>query len=92
MGSDRDSDSERYTADYGNLLLEVSLRAVEQKCAFEYIVTDKTDEFTCWVGSASDLATAQSDAILEAQLFLDPYIASPSAPQWRRDVKPGTHN
>lgn len=88
MGSDRDC--ERYIADYGNLLLEVSLRAMEQKRVFEYVVTDKTDGFTCWIGSASDLATAQSDAILEAQLFLDPYIASPPAPQWRRDAKPAT--
>jgi hypothetical protein len=88
VGSDRDS--ERYTADYGNLLLEVSLRAKEQERVFEYIVTDKTDGFICWTGSASDLAIAQNDAILEAQLFLDPYIASPPAPQWRRDAEPGT--
>jgi hypothetical protein len=81
-----DRDSERHTADYGNLLLEVSLRVVEQKCDFEYIVKDKTDGFTCWIGSASDLPTAQRDAILEAQLFLDPFIGSPPAPQWRRDT------
>lgn len=90
MGSDHDS--ERYTTDYGNLLLEVSPRAKEQERVFEYIVTDKTDGFICWIGSASDLATAQSDAILEAQIFLDPYITSPPAPQWRRDGDVATHN
>jgi hypothetical protein len=85
-----DRNSERYAADYGNLLLEVSLRAKEQEHVFEYVVTDKTDGFVCWIGSASNLATAQSDAILEAQLFLDPYIASPP-PQWRRDAETEPH-
>jgi hypothetical protein len=88
VGADRDT--ERYTADYGNLLLGVSLSVEEQERVFEYIVTDKTDGFICWNGSASDLATAQSSAILEAQLFLDPYVTSPPAPQWRRDAEPGT--
>ncbi len=79
------SDSECYIADYGNLLLQVYLRAEEQERVFEYTVTDKTDGFICWRGSAPHLATAQSDAILEAQLFLDPFIASPASPHWRRD-------
>jgi hypothetical protein len=77
------ADSERFAADYGNLLLEVSVRAGEEKHVFEYTVTDKTDGFICWVGSASTFAVAQSDAVLEAQLFLDPYIGSPTPPQWR---------
>ena len=81
MGSHRDA--ERYTADYGNLLLEVSRRTEEQGSVFEFIVRDKTDGFTCWIGSRLDLATAQSDAILEAQIFLDPYLASPPEPQWQ---------
>lgn len=87
MGPDRDT--ERYTADYGNLLLEISLRTKEQERVFEYRVTDKTDGFACWIGSASNLAIAQSDAILEAQLFLDPYLACPPAPKWRRDTELG---
>jgi len=81
-----DCDAERYTADYGNLFLEVSLRVAGQEYAF--VVTDKTDGFICWSGSASDLANAQSCAIFEAQLFLDPYIAPQPAPQWRRDPEP----
>jgi hypothetical protein len=85
-----DRDSERYAADYGNLLLEISLGAKEQEHVFEYVVTDKTDGFVCWTGTASNLATAQSDAILEAQLFLDPYIASPP-PEWRRNAETGSH-
>jgi len=90
VGSDRDS--ERYTADYGNLHLEVSLCTAEQKGFFEYVVTDKTDGFVCWAGRASDLATAQSDAILEAQIFLDPRIVLPPAPLWRREAEPGTES
>lgn len=74
MGSD--GDSERYISDYGNLLLEVSRRTEEQGSVFGYIVTDKSDGFICWSGSASDLATAQSDATLEAQIFLDPYLVA----------------
>jgi hypothetical protein len=85
-----DSDIERYAADYGNLLLEVSAREMDHKRVFEYIVTDKTDGFTCWIGTASDFASAQSDAILEAQLFLDPYIASPPPPEWRLNSKKRT--
>jgi hypothetical protein len=81
-----DRGSERYIADYGILLLEVSLRSADQKSVFGYVVTDKTDGFTCWIGSASDLVTAQSDAILEAQIFLDPYRGAPPAPQWRHDA------
>jgi hypothetical protein len=89
MESDRDS--ERYTADYGNLLLEVSRRSVEQEQVFGYTVTDKRDGFICWSGSALDLPAAQSDAILEAQIFLDPYlVASPPVLQWRRDAEPAT--
>jgi hypothetical protein len=84
-----DRDSERYAADYGNLLLEVFLRVKEH--VFEYVVTDKADGFICWIGSAANLATAQSDAISEAQLFLDPYIASPPPPQWSRKTETGTH-
>lgn len=80
------TDIERYFADYGNLLLEVS-RIEEQD--FEFIVIDKADRFTCWRGSRSDLATAQSDAMLEAQIFLDPYLASQPEPQWQRDAEPG---
>ena len=87
MESNREA--ERYSADYGNLLLEISVRITEQERVFEFIVTDKADGFTCWSGTASDLATAQSCAISEAQLFLDPYIAPPPAPQWRSDAKPG---
>ena len=83
-------EGERYTADYGNLFLEISSRTTEQKRVFEFLVTDKADGFACWIGTASDLATAQSWAISEAQMFLDPYLAPPPAPQWRRDVKPGT--
>ena len=88
MESNRDA--ERYTADYGNLLLEISSRITEQERVFEFIVTDKAGGFTCWIGTASDLATAQSCAIFESQLFLDPYIVPQPAPQWRRDAKPGT--
>ena len=88
MGSDREA--ERYTADYGNLLLEVSLCTKEQERVFEFIVTDKSDGFTCWSGTASDLVAAQSSAIFEAQLFLDPYLASPSAPHWRREAERST--
>ena len=83
-------DSDHYAADYGNLLLEVSARASEQEHVFEYTVTDKTDGFICWIGSASNLAVAQSEAMLEAQLFLDPYIGSPTPPQWRRSPGTGT--
>ena len=86
MGSDRCS--ERYIADYGNLLLEVC-RSTESERIFEFTVKDKTDGFTCWVGSTSDLATAQSDAILEAQIFLDPDLAPPPTPQWQRDAESG---
>jgi hypothetical protein len=82
-------DAERYSADYGNLFLEVSLRVAEQEYAF--VVTDQADGLICWRGSASDLANAQSSAILEAQLFLDPYIASPPAPQWRHNAEPAAH-
>jgi hypothetical protein len=82
-------DAERYSADYGNLLLEISSRTMEQERLFEFIVTDKADGFTCWIGTASDFATAQSCAISEAQLFLDPYVGSPPAPRWGRDAKPG---
>jgi hypothetical protein len=57
VGPDRAS--ECYTADYGNLLFEVSLRAKERERVFEYSVTDKTDGFVCWIGSASSLAIAQ---------------------------------
>jgi hypothetical protein len=84
-------DSERYAADYGNLLLEVTLCTKGQERVFDYRVTDKTDGFVCWTGSAPNLDIAQSDAILEAQLFLDPYITSPPAPRWRRDTEPGAH-
>lgn len=87
MGSDREP--ERYAADYGNLHLEVSLRTMEQECVFEFIVTDKADGFICWSGTALDLDTAQSSAISEAQIFLDPYIASPPSPRWRRDAELG---
>jgi hypothetical protein len=80
------ANSERYAADYGNLLLEVSVLANEQEHVFEYTVTDKTDGFICWIGSASNLAIAQSEAMLEAQLFLDPYITSPTPSQWRRST------
>lgn len=83
-------DSERYAADYGNLHLEVSVRANEHMHVFEYTVTDKTDGFICWIGSASNLVVAQSDAMLEAQIFLDPYITSPTPPQWRRSAGTAT--
>lgn len=88
MGSDRDSES--FTADYGNLLLEVSRNTKEQEHVFGYTVMDRIDGLICWNGSASDLATAQSDAVLEAQLFLDPYISSPPAPVWRRGGETAT--
>jgi hypothetical protein len=88
VGSDREA--ERYTADYGNLLLEVSLRITAQERVFEFIVTDKADGFICWSGTALDLDTAQSSAISEAQLFLDPYITSPPSLQWRRNAEQGT--
>ena len=88
MGSE--CDAERYTADYGNLFLEVSVRIAEQEYVFAYIVMDKADGLICWSGIESDLATAQSSAILEAQLFLDPYMTSPPAPQWKRDTEPAT--
>ena len=88
MESNREA--ERYIADYGNLVLEISSRITEEVRVFEFIVTDKGDGFTCWNGTASDLVTAQSCAISEAQLFLVPYIAAPPAPQWRSDSKPGT--
>ena len=88
MGSD--PEAERYTADYGNLLLEVSLCNMDQGCVFQFIVTDKADGFICWRGNALDLNTAQNSAISEAQLFLDPYITSPPSPQWRSDADPGT--
>jgi hypothetical protein len=88
VGSDREA--ERYTADYGNLLLEVSLRKMEQESVFQFIVTDKADGFICWRGSALDLNTAQNSAIYEPQLFLDPYITAPPSPQWRRDAESGT--
>jgi hypothetical protein len=85
MGSNRDP--QRYIADYVNLFLEVSQRTGEHGDEFGYIVTDRSDGFICWTGSASDLATAQGDAISEAQIFLDPYlVAPPPAPQWRRDT------
>jgi len=87
VGPDREA--ERYTADYGNLLLEVSLRTTEEECVFQFIVTDKADGFICWCGNAVDLDTAQNSAISEAQLFLDPYLTSPPSPQWRRDAEPG---
>jgi 2-keto-3-deoxy-6-phosphogluconate aldolase len=87
VGSEREA--ERYTADYGNLHLEVSLRTMEQEYVFEFIVTDKADGFIFGSGTALDLDTAQSSAISEAQLFLDPYITSPSSPQWRRDAELG---
>jgi hypothetical protein len=83
-------EAERYIADYGNLLLEISSRISEQERLFEFTVTDKADGFTCWIGTAPDLATARDYAISEAQLFLDPYVAPPPAPQWRSDAKPGT--
>ncbi|HLK20100.1 MAG TPA: hypothetical protein VKT81_14180 [Bryobacteraceae bacterium] len=84
-----ESKAERHIADYGNLLLEISSRITEEKREFEFVVTDKVDGFTCWIGTASDLATAQSCAISEGQLFLDPHMASPRAPEWRSDAKPG---
>ena len=39
----------------------------KQERVFEFIVTDKANGFTCWSGTASDLGTAQSCAISEAQ-------------------------
>jgi hypothetical protein len=78
-----DRKSEIYTADYGNLALDVSSRATELGRLFEYTVTDQADGCVCWAGSASNLASAQSEAILEAQIFLDPYISSPLAPELR---------
>ena len=88
MRSDREA--ERYTADYGNLLLEVSLRRMEQESVFQFIVTDKADGFICWHGNALDLDTAQNSAISEAQLFIDPYITAAPSPQRRRDAESGT--
>jgi hypothetical protein len=88
VGSDREA--ERYTADYGNLLLEVSSRIIEEQSVFDFIVKDKTDGFIFWSGTALDLDTAQSSAICEAQLFLDPYITSPPSLQWQRKAEPGT--
>jgi hypothetical protein len=87
VGSDRECQS--YTADYGNLLLEVSLRTIEKESVFEFTVTDKADGFICWSGTALDLDTAQRSAISEAQLFLDPYITSPPVAQWRCDAGRG---
>jgi hypothetical protein len=81
---------ERFIAHYGNLLLEVLPRLNKQEPVFDYVVTDKADGFVCWSGSASNLATAQSDAISEAQIFLDPFVANPPEPQWIRDDKPDT--
>ena len=43
MESNREA--ERYSADYGNLLLEISSRITEQERVFEFIVTDKADGF-----------------------------------------------
>jgi hypothetical protein len=84
VGSDRD-------ADYGNLVLEVSFCTKEQERVFGYTVTDKRDGFICWSRSAVDLPSAQSDAILEAQIFLDHYlVASPPAPQWQLDTGSAT--
>lgn len=87
MGSDRKA--ERYTADYGNLHLEVSLHTIEQEWDFEFKVTDASDGFIYWSGTALDLDTAQSSAISEAQIFLDPYIASPPPPRWLREAELG---
>ena len=81
---------ERLIAHYGNLLLEVLPRLNQQEHVFDYVVTDKADGFICWSGNASNLATAQSDAILEAQIFLDPFIANPPEPQWIHADKPDT--
>ena len=74
--------AERYTADYGNLFLEVFIHAKDGESVYEYTVTDKGDGFICWTGRAPNLAIAQSDAMQEAQLFLNPYVARPPAPEW----------
>jgi hypothetical protein len=54
----------------------VYLRIAERKRVLEYIVTDETDGFIRWSGYESDLAAAQSSAMLEAQLFPDPFISA----------------
>ena len=58
MESDREA--ERYTADNGNLLLKISSCITEQERMFDFVVTDNSDGFTCWSGTASELATAQN--------------------------------
>jgi hypothetical protein len=72
--------------------LRVSVRVNEDERTIEYLVTDKTDGFICWTGSASNLAVAQSEAVLEAQIFLDPYVAYPPEPQWVRNAGPDAQN
>jgi hypothetical protein len=74
-----------YSAEYGNLRLEVS--AQEQAGMFEFRVLDKLAGATVWVGSAPDLETAQSSALFEAQTFVgDPRVASP---HWLRRAVQG---
>ena len=43
MESNREA--ERYTADYGNLVLEISSRITEEVRVFEFIVTDKAEVY-----------------------------------------------
>ena len=76
------TDSDSYSADYGDLRLEVYLRGHDPERAFEFRVLDKSDAGVLWVGNSADLETAQSSALFEAQTFLNNHI--PRAPRWRR--------
>jgi hypothetical protein len=80
--------AERYSADYGDLRLEVHLRTREQEHVFEFRVLDNSDGSALWIGSAPDLESAQSSALFEAQIFADTPL--PPDPQWRREAELGT--
>jgi hypothetical protein len=81
-------DAERYSADYGDLRLEVYLSTHEHERVFEFRVLDNSDGGALWIGSAPDLESAQGSALFEAQTFAT--IPLPPVPQWRREAELGT--
>jgi hypothetical protein len=75
-------DAERYSADYGDLRLEVYLSTHDHERMFEFRVLDNVDGGTLWIGNALDLESAQSSALFEAQTFAT-FPLTP-APQWKK--------
>jgi hypothetical protein len=77
--------TERYSAVYLNLRLEVHLCARGQARVFEFRVLDLTDGGTLWVGERLDLQSAQTSALSEARSFVAE--SALGAPQWHREFQ-----